>query len=88
MATVDISLPEDLKALALDQASKRGFGSAGEYVMSLVREALERQEASERLDALLLEGLDSGPAIPLDKQAFERIRKEGKRLYEEGRKKR
>jgi antitoxin ParD1/3/4 len=37
-------------------------------------------EERERLDALLLEGLDSGPATPLTPKDWERIRSEGQKL--------
>ena len=88
MATMNISLPDELNAFALDQAGKKGFATAGEYIMSLILEAHEREEDSERLDDLLLEGLDSGVVEPLGKKDWEDIQREGERLFEEQRKSR
>ena len=83
MATMNISLPDELKAFVEDEATKRGFGTVSEYMRAIIREQKERQDEHERLDALLLEGLDSGPATPLTQKDWEHIRREGKKLIAE-----
>ena len=80
MATMSISLPDDMKAFVEDQAQKNGFGTASEYVSAIIRDVQERQAERDRLDSLLIEGLDSGPATPLTKKDWEHIRQEGKKL--------
>jgi antitoxin ParD1/3/4 len=65
MATMNISLPDDMKAFVEDEAAKKGFGTVSEYVRAIIRDVQERQVERERLDAFLIEGLDSGPATPL-----------------------
>ena len=67
MATLNFSLPEDLKAWITAQVAAGGYGNTSEYIRELVR--LDRKRKSEdRLDALLLEGLeklDAGKGVEL-----------------------
>ena len=64
MTTLTISLPDSLKDFIESEVRTKGYGNVSEYVRTLVREARER-EADERLEALLLEGLQSGKSIPI-----------------------
>ena len=41
-----------------------GYSSVSEYVRELIR-AHQKRKSEERIDALLLEGLDSGQPIPV-----------------------
>jgi antitoxin ParD1/3/4 len=70
MSTMNISLPEELKAFVDQQVAARAYGSASEYV----RELLRRERDIEHLRGLLLEGLESGPAQPLEPDYFEKLR--------------
>ena len=65
MTTMNISLPDSMKAFVDVQIQERGYGSSSEYVRDLIRNDQIRQ-AEQRLSALLQEGLESGPAIPAD----------------------
>ena len=56
MTTITISLPDSLKAFIDSQVAGKGYGNVSEYVRSLLREALAKEE-DVRLEALLLEGL-------------------------------
>jgi antitoxin ParD1/3/4 len=76
MATMNISLPESMKEFVEDQAARRGFGTVSEYMRAVIREVQERQAARERIDGLLLEGLDSGPATRMTQADWENIRTE------------
>jgi antitoxin ParD1/3/4 len=76
MATMNISLPDEMKSFIEEQSTKKGFGTVSEYMRTLIREVQERQAKRERVDALLLEGLDSGPATPLTKADWKTIRNE------------
>lgn len=63
MATMNISLPDTLKAAMDSRVADGGFGTSSEYVRDLIRRDLD----AHRLKALLLEGAES----PLDEQPYE-----------------
>ena len=81
MATMNISLPDDMKAFIEAQAAAKGFGTVSEYMRALIREAQERAARRGRIDALLFEGLDSGPATPMTEADWEAIRREVKERH-------
>lgn len=84
MTTMNISLPEALKAFVDDQIAKGGYSSASEYVRELIRRA-QKQAAQERLEAALLEGLESGEPIPVTSEFWDQRRAElEKRLNKPG----
>jgi antitoxin ParD1/3/4 len=74
-ASMNVSLPEALKDYVQESVAQGAFGSASDCVRALVREDRKRQ-AEARLEALLLEGLDSGDPTPLDAAEWESIRQE------------
>jgi antitoxin ParD1/3/4 len=78
MTTMNISLPESMRTYIEEQMEQGGYGTASEYVRSLIREDQKRR-AQERLEALLLEGLDSRPPITVTPEYWKDLRKE---LYE------
>ena len=65
MTTMNISLPDVMKEFIDTQVQERGYSTSSEYVRDLIRNDQVRQ-AEQRLAALILEGLESGPAIPVD----------------------
>jgi len=65
MTTINISLPETLKDFVDHQVQERGYSTSSEYVRDLIRNEQIRQ-AEQRLEALILEALESGPAIPVN----------------------
>jgi len=64
MATLQVSLPERIKAAAEAQAAAAGCTSVDDYIVSLI-EANELMPVSGELEAQLLRGLDSGPAVEI-----------------------
>jgi antitoxin ParD1/3/4 len=62
METINISLPDSLKAFVETQVAEGGYSSASEYIRELIR-ADQKRKAEEKLEALLLEGLNSGEPI-------------------------
>ena len=58
MATMNISLPDEMKAFIEAQMAAEGYASASEYLRALVREA-QRRQAKRELEMKLLEGLQS-----------------------------
>ncbi|TDD67611.1 type II toxin-antitoxin system ParD family antitoxin [Jiangella aurantiaca] len=70
MSTMNISLPEPLKAFVEQQVAERGYGTSSEYVRELIRRDQDRQH----LRALIVEGAESAPADVADAAYFERLR--------------
>jgi antitoxin ParD1/3/4 len=70
METMNIALPDSMKHFVQDRVSEGGYSSVSEYVRELIR-ADQRRKAEERIDALLLEGLDSGAPIPVTPEYWE-----------------
>jgi len=70
METMNIALPESMKHFVQERVSEGGYSSVSEYVRDLIR-ADQRRKAEERIDALLLEGLDSGQAIAVTPEYWE-----------------
>jgi len=58
MPSMNIFPPESLKEFVDAQIAAGRYGNASEYVRELIR-ADEKREAEERLETLLLEGLQS-----------------------------
>jgi antitoxin ParD1/3/4 len=74
METMNIALPESMKAFVQQQVAAGGYSSVSEYVRDLIR-ADERRRAEERIDALLLEGLSSGESIEATPEYWEAKRR-------------
>jgi antitoxin ParD1/3/4 len=70
METMNIALPEAMKHFVQDRVSEGGYSSVSEYVRKLIR-ADQKRKVEERIDALLLEGLDSGTPIPVTPEYWE-----------------
>ena len=78
MTSMNISLPPTLKDWVDEQVSRRGFGTASEFVRQMLREEQQR-ELRQRIDAALVEGIESGPSTPMTVQDWDDIRREGRR---------
>jgi antitoxin ParD1/3/4 len=73
MSSVNISLPEQMRAYVEEQVSKGGYGTVSEFVRDLIRQDQKRR-AKENLETLLLEGLESGSPTFMSAQDWENIR--------------
>ena len=71
---MNVSLPEELKDYVESQ-TKHGYSTPSEYVRELIREDQKRR-ARERLDSLLLEGLNSGDPMPVDAKFWSDLKNE------------
>lgn len=78
MSTMNISLPDSLKAFVDEQVSERGYGTSSEYVRELIRKDQDRQ----RLRGVLLAGAATAPASPADAAYFEGLRDRVRRAAE------
>jgi antitoxin ParD1/3/4 len=67
MTTLNISLPDSMRAFIDEQIAQGGYSTASEYIRDLIRQA-QKQAAQEKLDSLLLEGLASGEPIEVTDQ--------------------
>jgi antitoxin ParD1/3/4 len=74
MESMNISLPEPLKQFVDGQIAAGRYSSVSEYVRELIRDD-EKRKAQERLEALLLEGLQ-GEETELTREDWAAIRKE------------
>jgi antitoxin ParD1/3/4 len=74
MQSMNISLPDPLKQYVDGQISTGRYSSASEYVRELIR-ADEKRKAEDKLEALLLEGLQ-GEATALTPDDWQAIRQE------------
>jgi antitoxin ParD1/3/4 len=70
MTTMNISLPENLKAFVDEQVGECGYGTSSEYVRELIR----REQDRVRLRNLLLAGAASPPTAAVDPAYFEGLR--------------
>jgi antitoxin ParD1/3/4 len=78
-SSMNVSLPAPLKSWIEQQVAERGFSTASEFVRDLLRR--EQAAASRaRVDAHLLDAIESGPARKMDRKAWDRIRSEGVKI--------
>jgi len=75
-ATINISLPDNMQAEVEEIIANEGYGNTSEFFRDLVRDYLRRRQ-ERKLEALLLEGLQSGKATPLTRADFEAIKQRG-----------
>jgi antitoxin ParD1/3/4 len=83
MATMTISLPEPMREFVETEVSSGNYGSASELFRELVRER-QKRKAQERLETLLLEGLESGQPIEVTPEYLEVRRKALREKLEKG----
>jgi antitoxin ParD1/3/4 len=70
MATMNVSLPEPMKAWVERQAQGGSYGNASDYIRDLIRKDQERKEAIAALQMAITEGIASGQPQPFDSTAF------------------
>jgi antitoxin ParD1/3/4 len=75
MTTMNISLPDEMKAFIEAEMATEGFASASEYLRTLIREAQKRR-ARQALEEKFREALESGPATPMTKDDWVALRRE------------
>lgn len=78
---LNVSLPEPLRRFVEEKVASGEHGSASDYIRSLIYQAQERETEQERLEALLLEGLESGPGIAVTPEFWKELRAEAMERY-------
>jgi antitoxin ParD1/3/4 len=81
MQTMNISLPDQLKEFVDNQVGSGRYSSVSEYVRDLIRED-EKRKAQEKLEVLLMEGIQSGGPTEMTRQDWVDIRREALKLVE------
>ncbi len=84
METMNVSLPEKLRAFVEQQVSSGDYGTASEYVRALLR-ADQRRAAEQRLERLLLEGLESSEPKEMTAEDWSNIRDQAMAVLEKRR---
>ena len=77
-----LSIPESSKALIEQQASKAGYATPEEYLLSLVERDRHRA-LREEIEAKLVEALAS-PSAPMTREDWGDIERMGMRILAEG----
>lgn len=70
MTTMNISLPDALKAFVDRQVNARGYATSSEYVRELIR----KDQDNQRLREMLLDGASSAATAPVDAGYFQGLR--------------
>jgi antitoxin ParD1/3/4 len=71
MSTMNISLPDALKAFVDSQVERGHYGTSSEYLRELIR----RDQSRLTLRQLILDGLESKPLQPVNSAYWETKRK-------------
>lgn len=69
MTTMNISLPEAMKAWVETRSRHGRYSNASDYVRDLIRQDRDREEALTELRTLIQQGIDSGES----EQSFDEI---------------
>lgn len=81
MQTMNISLPDQLKDFVDEQVGSGRYSTVSEYIRELIR-GDEKRKAQERLEALLLDGIQSSEPTQMTRQDWDEIRKEALKQFE------
>ena len=66
MATLNISMPDELRAFIESRVNTGEYQSASDYLRDLIR------HDKDEIDKLLMEGIESGKATPLNMSAMKK----------------
>jgi len=87
MTSLNISLPQFLKDYVEEQVAGSGYSTPSEYVRELLRQD-QKRHAQEKLEALLLEGINSGKPIEITPEYWEKKRQQLVRRHRQAKGKR
>jgi antitoxin ParD1/3/4 len=81
---MDVHLSKDWEPFIRSQVQSGRYGSESEVLDEalrlLERRDLERAGEQGRVEALLIDGMDSGPSTPMTREDWDAIEREGLRL--------
>ena len=81
MQTMNISLPDQLKEFVDVQVGSGRYSSVSEYVRDLIRDD-EKRKAQEKLETLLMSGIQSGEPTDMTRQDWNDIRAAALKQFE------
>ena len=81
MQTMNISLPDQLKEFVDNQVGSGRYSTESEYVRDLIRDD-EKRKLQQNLEALLMEGIQSGDPTEMRRQDWDDIRREAVKQFE------
>jgi antitoxin ParD1/3/4 len=70
MASMNVSLPDAMKAWVESQTQGGRYSNASDYVRDLIRKDQERRQAIATLQAAITDGVESGEPQAFDAEAF------------------
>ena len=70
---MSFALPESMRSYIDERVRDGHYGNTSEYLRELIR-ADQKQQAAERLRALIAEGIASGPGRPITDEAVADLR--------------
>ena len=73
MKSMNISLPDSMRVYIEEQVAEGNYSTVSEYFRELVRQD-QKRKAQERLETLLIEGLESGNATAMTDEDWQDIR--------------
>jgi antitoxin ParD1/3/4 len=73
MTSLNVSLPESMREWIDEQVKTGGYGTASEFVREVIREA-QKNKARQELEAKLLAGINSGPAIEVNEAYWDGLK--------------
>lgn len=82
METYSITLPDDVSEIVKEKAAESGFTSPTDFLQAFITNTLDRQ-ARDRLEAMLLEGVESGPPIEATEEFWKQKKERLVREYHE-----
>ncbi len=75
MSTLNVSLPDSMRAFIDRIVSEGGYSTASEYIRELVR-GDQKRAVEARLEGLLLEGLESGEPVEISEAWWQKKKAE------------
>jgi antitoxin ParD1/3/4 len=72
MATMNISLPEQMRDWVIERTADGEYANNSDYVRDLIRKDMQRAERLEVLQDAITKGLKSGKPKKFNKEAFTR----------------
>lgn len=73
---MDVSLRPETEQLVRERVERGEYKDASELVDEAIRYLLDTELAEAELEALVQEGIDSGPGTEVTREDFEEIRRE------------
>jgi len=78
MSTISVNLSDDVMTDVTERAQKNGFADVSEFVSQMIARISDRQK---QVETLAIEGINSGPSEPWNREEIEAIREDLRSKY-------